>query len=144
MANPRAGIGLWEEEGAEFQTFTFDDSSITYDVAYSGGSDVVGRAVTFNAAAGVIALAADAEFVLGRLVKVESDGKCTVQTKGIMELPGGAAAGLTLGKAIVGAASAAPANGYIREVDTAVAAELGVMQGHIWEATTTTAVVVKL
>jgi hypothetical protein len=143
MANPRAGIGLWEEEGAEFQTFTYDNVQITYDAVYSGGSAVVGRAVTITAAAGVISLAADAEFVLGKLVKVEPDGKCTVQTKGVMELPAGTGATLTLGKAIVGDLLVA-AEGYIREVNTAAPAELGVQNGKIWEATTTTAVVVKL
>lgn len=143
MANPRAGIGLWEEEGAIFQTFTYDNVQITYDATQEGGSSVVGRAVTITAAAGVISLAADGEFVLGRLVKVESDGKCTVQTGGVMELPGGTGASLTLGKAIVGDLLVA-AEGYIREVNTAVVAEIGVQNGKIWEATTTTAVVVKL
>jgi hypothetical protein len=143
MADPRTGIGLWEEEGALFQTFTYDNSTITYSATEEGGSAVVGRAVTFSAAAGVIETVADGEFVLGRLVKVESDGKCTVQTKGVMELPAGTTATLTLGKAIVGDLLIA-AEGYIREVNTATAAELGVQNGKIWEATTTTAVVVHL
>jgi len=59
-------------------------------------------------------------------------------------LPGGDSASLTLNKKIVGAASSAPANGYIREVATATAAELGLARGFIVDAGTTTAVVVWL
>ena len=144
MTDPRAGIGLWEGEGKLEQTFTYDNSTITYSATEEGGSAQFGLAVTFSANAGVIQLVGDGEFVLGRLNKVESDGKCRVQTKGVMELPGGNGATLTLGKAIVGDQNATPADGYIREVATATAAELGVQNGKIWDAATTTAVVVHL
>lgn len=144
MSDPRIGIGLWEGEGRLNQTFTYDNSSITYDASEEGGSAQVGLAVTISANAGVIALVGDGEFVLGKLLKVESDGKCSVQTKGVMELPGGNGASLTIGKAIVGDQNATPADGYIREVATATAAELGVQNGKIWNPATTTAVVVHL
>ncbi len=144
MTNPRASIGKWEGEGALVETFTYDNSSITYSASEEGGSAQVGLAVTISANAGVIALVGDGGFVLGKLLKVESDGTCSVQTKGIVELPGGHGATLTRGKAIVGDQSVTPSNGYIREVETGTAAELGVQNGKIWDAATTTAVVVHL
>jgi len=142
MSDPRLDADI-NGKHARYITALYDNVTITYSATTGGGSAVVGRAVSLSAA-GTIDLAADGEFVLGRLVKVEADGYCTVQVAGGMELPAGAAATLTVGKAIVGAASAAPADGYIREVATATAAELGVCRGLIWDASTTTAVQVYL
>ena len=51
---------------------------------------------------------------------------------------------LTRGKKIVGDLGPASAEGYIREVNTAVAAELGVMDGKIIDPSDATAVVVRL
>jgi len=81
--------------------------------------------------------------VLGKLIKVESDGFCVVQTEGYMTLPGGTSATLTAGSKIVGDLLVS-AEGYIRVVATGTAAELGVARGIIVDATTTTAVLVKL
>lgn len=142
MANPRIDVsivGILPER----VSFLIDDSTITYLATATGGSSEVGRAVNFSAA-NTVQLAPDAGAVVGKLILVEADNVCTVQIGGGMTLPAGAAASLTLGKKIVGAASAAPANGYIREVNTAAPAELGVARGFICDAGTTTAVEVWL
>jgi len=119
-----------------------DNSTITYSATSNGGSASVGLAVTYSAA-GTVALTADGNFVLGRLIKVESDNYATVQYRGAMELPSGASATLTLGKAIVGDLDGST-KGYIREVATATAAELGVARGFIHDASDTAAVQVVL
>ena len=142
MANPRLAVSF-SGIGALSATFLIDNSTITYAATSAGGSAVVGRAVTMDSD-DTVKLAGDGDPVVGKLLKVEPDDVATVQIIGVMELPGGAAASLTLGKKIVGAASAVPADGYIREVATATAAELGLMRGRILDAGTTTAVVVEL
>lgn len=128
---------------ADYATFKIDDSTITYSASEENGSAGVGLAVTLSAAE-TVALAADGEAVIGKLIKVEPDDKATVQVGGFMTLPGGDSASLTLGKKIVGAVDGSANEGYIREVDTDTAAELGVANGKIVNAATTTAVVVKL
>lgn len=138
MADPRLDVSV-VGIAAEFATFKIDNSTITYSATSDGGSSVVGRAVNFSAAE-TVQLAGDAGAVIGKLIQVHPDNTATVQIKGGMTLPGGAAASLTVGKKIVGAASAAPADGYIREVNTAQAAELGLARGYIVNAGTTTAV----
>lgn len=142
MADPRAAASF-EGLDAEFATFKIDNSTITYSATATNGSSVVGRAVTMSAAK-TVALAADGNAVVGKLVAVESDNYATVQTEGFMTLPGGNGASLTLGKKIVGALNASSAPGFIREVATGTAAELGVARGYIVDAGTTTAVVVNL
>lgn len=142
MADPRLStsvVGIDEVTA----TFKIDDSTITYSATEDGGSAVVDRAVTMSADS-TVKLADDGSAVIGKLLQVHSDNTCTVQIKGGMTLPGGAAASLTLGKKIVGAASAVPADGYIREVATATAAELGVQRGMIVDASVSTAVEVVL
>lgn len=124
------------------ESFNIDDSTIVYSATEVNGSASVGLAVTFSAA-DTVQLVGDGEAVVGKLLKVESDGKCTVQVGGVMELPGGTAATLTLGEKIVGDLLVA-AEGYIRAVNTAAAAELGHAKGEIQNAADTTAVVVKL
>lgn len=125
-------------------TLKIDNSTITFDATQPGGAaaTMIGKAVTLSAA-DTVALCADGEFVLGKLLKVTDDLFCTVQHEGFCTLPGGASASLTLGKAIVGALGAASAKGYIREVATATAAELGRMNGRIINAAVTTDVVVE-
>jgi hypothetical protein len=129
--------------GYKAQTFLIDNSTIVYSATAVGGSVSVGLAVTLSADA-TVALTADGNGVLGKLIKVESDNKAVVQTAGYVTLPGGVSAVLTRGKKIVGALGAASAKGYIREVATAVAAELGVQTGTIISNGTATAVVIKL
>jgi hypothetical protein len=142
MADPRLDVSI-VGIGAVYATFLIDNSTVVYLATSDGGAATVGRAVNLSAA-NTIQLAADGKHVLGKLCQVFSDNTCTVQIKGGMTLPGGNGASLTLGKSIVGAASVAPANGYIREVATATAAELGLMRGVICDAGTTTAVEVYL
>lgn len=126
----------------EVVTFKIDASTITYDATKANGSASVGLAVTMSAAR-TVALVADGEAVMGKLLKVEADGKCAVQVGGYMTLPAGTGASLTLGKKIVGDLLVA-AKGYVREVNTATAAELGLARGAIIDAADTAAVIVRL
>ncbi len=141
MADPRLDV-KFDEIGVELVTFKIDNSTITYDATEANGSAEVGLAVTYSAAE-TVQLVGDGEAVVGKLINVEADNYCTVQTAGFMTLPGGTSATLTLGKKIVGDLLVA-AEGYIREVATATAAELGVQRGMIVDASVTTAVVVRL
>lgn len=141
MADPRSVLS-YEGLSDPYITFDIDNVSITYDATVAGGSSVVGRAVTLSDAHQV-SLAADAEPIKGKLIRVESDNRAVVQVRGFMTLPAGTGASLTLGKKIVGDLLVA-AEGYIREVDTAVAAELGLARGEIIDPDVTTAVVVCL
>jgi hypothetical protein len=141
MTNPQnivdfTGIGRFTV------TYLIDNSTITYNDQEENGSAQVGLAVTLSAA-NTVALTGDGEFVLGKLILVESDLKATVQVGGYMTLPSGAGATLTRGKSIVGDLDTA-AKGYIREVATATAAELGVARGFIQDGTTASAVLVFL
>jgi len=143
-----ASVLGFDEIGVLCATFAVKSGgSITYDRTYEGNSPEFGRACAMSAAAEVN-LAADAEAVIGKLLKVEKDPTytyvCTVQVAGFMTLPGGTGASLTRGKKIVGALGAASAKGYIREVATGTAAELGVARGFIVDASDTAAVVVGL
>ena len=140
MADPRLAVSFAEID-AVYASFKADGATIVYDATKEGGanSDTIGHAVNLSAA-DTVQLAADGEAVLGKLIQVEADGICTVQIRGAMALPGGNGASLTLGKKIVGALDASAKKGHIREVATATAAELGVAQGWILDAGTTTAV----
>lgn len=129
--------------GREFRSYKIDDSTITYDATKANGSAQIGLAVTFSAA-DTVALAADANAVIGKLIKVEADNKATVQTDGTMTLAGGTGATLTLGTPIVGALGADNAKGYIRSAASAQAAELLVARGRIENSGTATAVIVTL
>lgn len=141
MADPRNTVDF---VGIDYsaQTFIIDNSTITYSATATNGSSQVGLAVALSAA-NTIELAGDGEEILGKLISVDSDNKAVVQTGGYMELPAGTGASLTVGKKIVGDLLVS-AEGYIREVATGTAAELGVARGMIIDAGTTTAVVVKL
>jgi hypothetical protein len=133
MADPRKYI---EHEGinAKFRTFKIDNVTVLFDGTKAGGSSQVGLAVTLSADQ-TVALTADGEFVLGALVKVESDNYATVQVGGCCSLPKGNAATTTRGKRFVGALGAASAKGYIRDVNTAASAELGLARGFFESAT---------
>lgn len=144
MADPRKTTS-YEGIGFRAETFSIDNSTITYDATKVGGAatTMIGKAVT-ESAAGVVALAADGEFVKGKLILVEPDGKCTVQTRGYCQFGGGNGASLTRGKKVVGALNGSSEKGYIREVATGTAAELGRQVGQIIDASDTTAVWVDL
>lgn len=119
-------------------TFKIDDSTITFDADAAGGSAVVGRAVKLSAD-NVVALVGDGERVHGKLLLVESDGYCTVQTDGYCELPGGNGATLTVGGPFAGALNASSAAGFIKTLTTA-----GIARGTILDNDDTTRVKVKL
>ena len=129
--------------GGEYRTYKIDASTITYDGTKAGGSSQAGLAVTFSAD-DTVALTADGNAVIGKLILVESDGKCNVMTDGTMTLPGGDSATLTVGATIVGALGADSAKGYIRSAASGTAAELVKARGRIANTDTTTAVVVTL
>lgn len=112
-----------------------DGVTITYDSSQSGGADGVGRACALSAD-GTVKLAADAEPVVGKLEKVESDGKATVLVYGSASLPGGDAATLTLGSRVVGALRGGNP-GYIRSAGSAAGAEMLGARGHIIDAADT-------
>lgn len=141
MADARNTVDF-EGIGAEYVTFLIDDSTITYSATATNGSAQVGLAVALSTHK-TVELVGDGEEVLGKLISVESDDKAVVQVGGYMELPAGTSATLTPGKKIVGDLLVS-AEGYIREVATATAAELGVARGMIIDAGTTTAVMVRL
>lgn len=130
-------------KGIGYRSYSYNhDNTIVYDANEVGGSAQVGLAVTLSDDK-TVSLVGDGEQVEGRLVKVESDGVAVVQNGGVIEFQGGAAATLTPGTPIVGALGAAAAEGYVRSVNTAVAAELGVARGTIVDATDATAVQVR-
>lgn len=139
MADPRAANSF--ELGPkphELATFAYD-ATIVFDATKVGGSEQVGLAVSIESN-NVVTLAGDGENVLGKLIRVEDDGFCTVQHSGFMTLPGGNGATLTAGLKIVGALGAASAEGYIKVAST----EHTLSRGMILDSSTATAVVVLL
>lgn len=142
MTNPRNQVG-YEGIRPDTETYIIDASTITFSDLEENGSAQVDLAVTFSAD-NTVALCADGDFVLGKLILVESDGKCTVQIGGFMSLPGGASATLTRGLAIVGALGASSAKGYIRVAASGTAAELAKCRGFIQANGDPTAVLVRL
>lgn len=137
MADPRLSANL---VGIGYQAVTIaHDDTIVYDATKAGGAAQVGLAVTIESS-GTVSLVGDGENVFGKLVKVESDGFCVVQTGGYMTLPGGDGATLTAGLKIVGDLGAANAEGYIQAVST----QHTVSRGMIIDSSTATAVVVSL
>lgn len=121
--DPRAFTGF-EGIGLETITVYADDfdtgtATIEWSATESGGSAQVGLAVTIVAVTSnkvEVDLVGDGQAVLGKLLKVEPDGACTVQVAGGCTLPGGDGATLTLGAKIVGDLGADSAPGYIRAV----------------------------
>lgn len=140
MADNRNDV-IFDGIDAEYATFVIDNSTITFSATAANGSASVGLAVTLSANK-TVALTADGDAVIGRLVSVESDNKCTVQTGKYVKFPGGLSATLTRGTAIVGATGASSAKGYIRSAASATAAELIKCRGAIVDVTDTTNVVV--
>ena len=142
MADPRKVID-WQGIMGPDVTVWVDNSTITYSATAPGGSAAVGKAVKLTDDS-TVALATDGSMVLGELRNVKPDNSATVRIKGAVRLPAGNGASLTIGKAIVGAVNAQSAGGYIREVATGTAGELGLCRGMIVTNDTTTAVDVVL
>lgn len=141
MADPRNAVSLIGI-GYEAETFLIDNSTIVYDATKANGSASMGLAVTLSGN-DTVALAADGDFVMGKLIKVESDNKAVIQTGGHLTLPGGLSATLTRGTRIVGALGAASAKGYIRSAASATAAELLKSRGFITNVADANNVVVR-
>lgn len=145
MVNDPRLVVSREGIAAEYGTYTADGSTITYDPTQPRGSSAVDLAVGLVAAGvGTVELVADGEHIIGRLERVENDLRCTVQVEGYTHLPGGVSAALTDGKRAVGALGASSARGYIREANTAVAAELAGPDTTIIDGSVSTAVEVSL
>lgn len=142
MSDPRKTV-LNTEVYAATRTRKIDNSTITYDKTKYGGSAQVGKAFKFSSD-DTIALTTDGSFVGGVIESVEADGFATTRERGPVKLPGGASASLTLGKKIVGAVDGSSNGGFIREVATGTAAELGLARGYISNNDDTAAVVVDL
>lgn len=142
MANPRNDVRFINIR-TKRETYKHD-ATIVFDDTLPGNSAQAGLAVTLTGeAASTVSLVGDGEMVLGELFLVEGDGNCVVTVEGNVELPAGTGATLTQGSAIVGDLLVA-AEGYIRSVNSAVAAETVAARGRIIDAGTTTAVVVAL
>jgi hypothetical protein len=145
LATPRNIVGFEETAGPHDLTFKIDNSTITYDATKANGAatTMIGKAVTLSAD-DTVALAADADAVLGKLISVEGDNKCSVRVHGYVTLPGGNGATLTRGVAIVGALNASSEKGYVRIAASGTPAELVKSRGTIINNGTTTAVGVLL
>jgi hypothetical protein len=127
MADPREDVAF---DDIDFRSVTYlHDDTIVYNAALQGGSAQVGLTVTLESNK-TVSLIGDGESVEGRLIKVEPGGIAVVNNKGYVKLPRGTGATLTPGKKIVGDLLGA-AEGYVREVATATAAELGVARGRV-------------
>jgi len=144
MADPRDSVNFDGIKPVNV-TYKIDNSTITYSATEDNGSAQVGLVATLVAAtAKTVELIGDGEGIEGLITQVFEDNYCSLQVGGYMQLPGGSGATLTRSKALVGDLGAASAEGYVREVNTAQAAELGVMRGRIIDPTTTTAIDVVL
>lgn len=141
MSDPRNDVSFL---GIGYKAFTYPhDDTIVYDAEEEGGSAQVGLAVTLESS-GTVSLVGDGEQVEGKLVKVESDGKCVVQNGGVVTLPGGTGATLTPGSKIVGDLGASSAEGYVQSAAAGTAAHHVVSRGRIIDASVATAVVIEL
>lgn len=141
MADPRA-VNSFELGPKPHEIATFvHDNTIVYNAALAGGAAQVGLAVSVESD-NLITLVGSGENVLGKLLKVESDGFCSVQHSGFMTLPGGASATLTAGLHIVGdlGGESTTAEGYIQAAST----EDTVSRGMIIDSSTAAATVVLL
>lgn len=89
---------------------------------------MIGKAVS-RSTDDTVQLASDGEHIVGKLILVESDGFCTVQTEGYADFQLGASATVTKGHPIVGALGAASAKGFIRNA-VAAGDEAGLLGAH--------------
>jgi hypothetical protein len=113
-------------------TFKIDGSDIVYEAApVTNGSSKVGLAV-MESAGGVVRLTADGSRVLGKLLKVDDDGYCSVQVGGVVTLPSSGT--ITAGTEIVGALLTA-ARGYIRSPVAATLADVANASGYVIDPT---------
>lgn len=112
-----AGRNQVSYEGIRYSGVTkkIDNSTITFDATKVNGSASANLAVTLVGNNNdQVALVADGDRVLGKLLKVEPDGACLVQDRGFVSLPAGNGSTVTTGQPVVGALGASSAKGYIR------------------------------
>jgi len=128
----------------EVHTYQIDSATLVYDALSGGGHARAGDIAVTLSGNGIVAACADADDVLGNLLKIESDGMCAVLVDGVTTLPAGLAATVTAGSKIVGALGAAAAKGYIRNAAYATLAEVAKARGRILDASVATAVEVDL
>lgn len=145
MANPRAAVGHLDVRTVR-KSYKYDNT-IVYDKTKPGNSVQAGRAVTLTGeTTDTVSLVGDGEKVTGRLEYVDADGFCTVTTHGHVELPGGTAATLTQGLAVVGDLGGVSTTdeGYVRAIAPATLADVAAGRGEIINPATPTKVVVRL
>jgi hypothetical protein len=141
--DPRARVSF---EGIDYHGTTYKyGATIVYDGTKAGGAAAatIGKAVSLSAD-NTVDLIQDGERVVGKLIKVEDDGFCTVQDDGFCTLPAGASATVTIGLPIVGALGASSARGYVRAAASNSDPEARDAVGRIVENDTLTAMVVEL
>lgn len=112
-------------------TMKIDGVTITFDQTQANGigkAAGTGTAVTLSAD-DTVALTQDGNAVYGKLLKVEPGGFCTIQKWGLAAFQSNGT--ITRGTKIVGAVGGGAQRGFIRSVNTAVAAELGVAKGDV-------------
>lgn len=119
---------------ADQLTYKVDGVTLYYDPLKPNG---IGKAAGTGDAVmlsndDTVALTNDGACVEGKVLKVEKDNFATVQRWGMAKLPKGDSAPgtATRGRKIVGATNGG-ARGYIRDLNTATAAELGLARGQI-------------
>lgn len=125
MPAPGRNQIAYDDERMTSQTFWADNATIVFTPTAINGllPAALGKAVTYSATADdTVKLAADGDAIVGKLLKCEPDGACTVQIAGYTVLPAGTAAVNTRGRRQVGALLVA-APGYIRDANSATAAE---------------------
>lgn len=137
MPNPRMAVAH-DENFAAYDTFIADGSTIVFDRTVARGTSAAGRAVGIKSTTdNVIELVADGQAILGRLERVEADGKCVVQIGGYMKLPAGTSPNLARNGKLVGCLLTA-ARGYVRAPVAATAADVLASRGVVVEITDTT------
>lgn len=140
MADPR-NITDFSEINVNYATIEYD-SSIVFDAGKPGGSVSAKSNLAVSIKANrKVGLATDGEAIHGELVQVEKT-VALVKTGGYLSLKAGDGATLTLGKKIVGALGVGAAPGYIRDANTATAAELGKANGEVFDKADLAAVLV--
>jgi len=123
-----------DENFAAYDTFIVDGSTLVFDRTVPRGTAAAGRAVGIKSTTdNVVELVADGQAILGRIERIEPDGKCVVQVGGYMKLPGGLAAALTRGGKLVGATGTAGARGYVRAAAPATLADVAAARGQVVE-----------
>ncbi len=143
MANPRMAVAH-DENFAAYDTFIADGVTIVFDRTVPRGTSATGRAVSIKSTTdNTVELSADAQPILGRLERVEPDGKCVVQVGGYMKLPAGTTPNLVRGGKLVGALLTA-ARGYVRAPVAATNADVLAARGMVVETTDATNVGVYL